>query len=659
MPIYHHTTGFTHGEIDESLWDRVDVDFYAYSAKMIDNWLPTIAGGLKRRPVLKILPVLNDTPEPLVEMTIPHDIFLQTFVFDKYYVMVRIRSFYTEASSSIVIDADLREEGKNNEARLANATVTIDVGTQLKQDDILSLLIDTVSVGPSLFITCPYFAPHRIFISLSPTPAVTIEEIIWYEELLGSVAVSKNTSTWTGTNTLFQDQLSTGAEFYFEGVKYTVATITSQTSMTTTTNYTGNTIAGERLYKEKDSPFGGNPRLCTFFKNRLFIFSTASAPTKMWASKVGNPYIILPGSTYDDSPIEYELFSEDADKFLWVATGENIYLGGSQAEYMIATTTDGPLTPTNFGFTRISSLGGTSIKPVVTDSSIIFVSRDRSRIFAVIYDYQRAGFLSNDITLFAPHLFTNKIRNLVFRPATGEDQVPRLYVLTDANEVRSAAIAETQKVVAWGRMTVAEAFSVKSVAANPTQVFFAVQDTTIEDSFVYAISYIKEVIDAKVMDFPCEYTLDENKQTGVISFHMNKPVFVISENKGALGFYTITDVLDLSGIEGDLGNIYVGIPFISKLILLPVVVATSAGNYLNKKIRLLRIMLSLRNAYQLFINDEPLFGVIGTQLGREISQKEGVFERRLLGWVAKDEPVIESASVYPATILSITREVNI
>lgn len=117
--------------------------------------------------------------------------------------------------------------------------------------------------------------------------------------------------------------------------------------------------------------------------------------------------------------------------------------------------------------------------------------------------------------------------------------------------------------------------------------------------------------------------------------------------------------IDLSAIEGDLGDVTIGVPFISRLEMLPTVFDTGRGLSLNRKIRMIRVLVSLRNAYQLFINDQPLFGNIGTQLGRELSRKDGVFEKRMLGWYSKDKVTVESASIYPATILSITREVNL
>lgn len=652
--IFQHTTGFTRGEVDESVSDRADVDFYNSAALLLQNFSPDLAGGISRRQGMKILPMTSNDPEPF-EDTEADDLYLQTFYFSGYQVLVRFRS----AGTNIYINAGLRREGVVDEGTIDTVSETISVSSW-EEDNILSLAINTVSIGPAMFITSSFFAPRRIFISgLPDSPEVNIEEIIWYEELLGTVEVDNGSNTWKGTDTLFKDQLSAGDKFYFKDAEYEVDSITNQEELKTTENYSGVSLAGERIRMVNDDPFEGNPHLCTFFKSRLFLFSTQESPNKMWASKIGDPFTIIPGSVYDDSPISYELLSEGADSFVWVATGDNIYLGASQAEYMIMADTDGPITPTNFGFTRISSLGGAAVQPVTSNASIIFVSRDRTRIFGVTYDFQRRGFTSQDITLLSSHLFKNKIRALSFRPATTSDQAPRLFVLTDEYEVRTAAISEDQNVVSWARLNMANVFTIRALVATSQNMFFQIQDTT-QANVTHAISYLSDTSDdAFVMDFPVKYELDEAKTTPLELFHQDKQIVVISENKGFLGFYDVEASLDLSETEGNIGEVTVGVAFVSKLEMLPTVVGSDQGMSLNRKIRLLRTILSVRNAYQLFVNDLPLFGVLGAQLGKEIPRKDGVFEKRMLGWVYKDKVTIESASIYPVTILSITREVSV
>lgn len=670
MAIYQHTTGFTRGEVDESVWDRADVDFYASAAKRIDNWFPDLAGGLKRRPpiedVIIHIPVSGELGEDIVTQF--------THMFGKYILLLQVFYGYDEGEDRYDLSflaALYERSGDTIEITAPSANITVEDVADIG-DDPISLYISVTSIGPAMFITSPLCKPHRAFISgLPDDPEPNIEEIIWHEELLGTVAIDSGDNTWDGTDTLFEDQLSVGDKFYFRGQEYTVDTITDQETLTTEETYDGITLAGERISIVNDDPFGGNPRVCTFYKSRLFLFSTEDAPTKMWASKIGNPFVVVPGTTYDDAPINYELFAEGVDEFLWAATGESIFLGSARAEYMVSSGTEGPITPTNFGFTRISSLGGSGIQPVTSDAAIIFVSRDRTRIFGVTYDFQRSGFVSNDISLLAPHLFEDRIREINFRPSIKGDNTPRLFVTLDTNKIMTAAISEDQNVVSWSRLNIDESYYLHSLVTTSDGVILHLGDMADkepgEGSYFMLCWHGFNPNPDFVMDFPKTYTPDDSKKVDdVLRYHIYRPVAVISENKGFLGFYEIErpegetyGELDLSDIEGDIGDVTIGVPFVSRLEMLPTVFDTGRGLSLNRKIRMIRVLVSLRNAYQLFINDQPLFGNLGAQLGREIPRKDGVFEKRMLGWFTKDEVTIESASIYPATILSVTREVNL
>lgn len=667
--LFQHTTGFTRGEVYESVWDRADMDFYVSAAKRVENWLIDITGGLRRRPPIKdVFYYYTATPGELTEANFSQ----QVLVFRDYVMLVIVHYYPGTGSPHVTISANLYKRINEKLEYTGIEAAYRDLGpVQTINNDPISLYLSFVSAGPSMFITSPLFPPQRAFLTESEGGLIpALEEIIWYEELLGTISVENGSATWTGVDTLFQDQLSVGSTFYFRGQAFTVATIVSQEELTTNETYTGLTLAGERVEIIKSNPFGGNPRLCTFYKSRLFLFTTDNNPTKMWASKIGSPFIIIPGSTYDDAPINYELFSEGVDEFVWVISETDIYLGSSRAEYMVSSGTEGPITPTNFGFTRISSLGGSGIQPVISDSSIIFTNRDRTRIFGVRYDYQREGFISNDLTLLAPHLFEDKIRELQFRPSVSGDSTPRLFALLDSGKIRTAALSEEQNVVAWSRFDVEGGFVPLSIASSSDGlfVFFGDMGNKVPGEGMYHMLtwYAPNMDFSYIMDFPKEYTpTPENKITNMEMFHTYRTVAVVSDLHGFLGFYDVGPApdsllgeLDLSHIGGDLGRITVGIPFVSRLEMLPVVFDTGRGLSLNRKIRMLRAMLSVRGTYQLFVNDQPLFGVIGAQLGK-LPERNGVFEKRMLGWLNKDMVTVESASVYPATILSITREVGI
>ena len=700
MAIYQHTTGFTRGEVDESLYDRVDVDFYRAASKHMENWFPDLAGSIRRRPALNFYtPAVTDYEYK--------DHLILTFSFMQYDILIRF-AYRTEENTETIHYLDVFTYYINQEDEGSLQTGD-DKTIEIKEPTgPLSRSIHVTSVGPSAFVTSRLFPPQRVFYS-SADDDVLVEEVVWYRELVGSIThqtyeeyaaladeathqrydiirrdgtlymsnrvqyiTEWDSDGWDelttsdnakyliyGDETLFTTQVAPGDYLKIKGQDYEVDDVlNSQALLLSEEIDFPESFTEERIGKRMTDPFDGDyPALCTFHRGRLFLFSTDKNPVKMWASKAQDPFTIFPGSVHEDAPIEYELLAEGADEFKWVATGEDIYLGGSRAEYIVAAPGESPITPTNFAFRKIADLGGDSTQPVTSDASIMFVSRSRSQIFAVAYDFQRAGFTSSDVSMLAPHLVKGRVREMAFRSATRLDRSPRIILINDDNSVRTVAISEEQNVIAWSRISIAEGLEIVSVAATANDFYFLVRDSKDDRTYIASLDKTEDVY--YTMDAYAFYDIPTNKEIEVEYIHRDRTVAVISTERGFLG-YKETDgaILDLSDEGEDLGEVIVGLPYISRLELLPTFFEAQGGAMLNRKRRMIRAVISARDTYQLYVNDEPLFGILAERLGRELSPRTGIFEKRMLGWYTQDNVTIESASIYRATILSVTREVN-
>lgn len=710
MAFFYHTHGFTRGEVAPRLHDRVDVEFYQSAAKEIDNWLPDLTGAVSRRPGLVSIISTNIS-------TTLHDAHLISFSYRQFDIIVSIHLRSKDAEDDYTLDFQIirynRETGSYN---LDGNKLFI---LSNLPSESLSRIFSHAAVGPSMFITSSLLPPQRVFYDIVDGET-KLEEVIFYEELFGAVSYYnkvENLPAWADMTTykagevvqhddkacicksghysnkdndepgegsnwedfwyevpdiskvlagdeeaIFDGQIEPGDEVEFRGSTYKVDDVPFNAAIILEESVDENRdVINARLRKpisDLNETLGGYPQLCCFYKGRLFLFTTRDNPVKMWASAVQDPFTIIAASTHDDAPINYELFAEGADVFRWVYAGDNIFLGGSLGEYMIESPSEGPITAQNFGFTRISSLGGDSLNAISTDAQILFASRGATQLFAVQYDFQRAGFQSQDISMLATHLLEYSIYDIAFRPATLADRTPRLFLVNTDGSLRTVAISQDQDVLAWSRMSLPPDFLVYSICATADDVYFWMYDT--ENKILYLARFSHDEDKYYVMDFEKTYYPPEDKKIQVDNIHENRNLAVVSENKGFLGYYQVEEIeLDLSDVEGDLGEIYAGLPFTSTLRLLPTVIDTGQGASLNRPVRVLRVLVSLNRGYQLFVNDSPLLGALPTRVGRELPEHQGVFEKRLLGWTRKDEIKVESASIYIAELLSITREVSI
>jgi hypothetical protein len=230
-------------------------------------------------------------------------------------------------------------------------------------------------------------------------------------------------------------------------------------------------------------------------------------------------------------------------------------------------------------------------------------------------------------------------------------------VLTDAGEIRSCAFSQEQNFVAWSRISLAENYEVRSLTTTPTQVYALIKPPASNNFLFTRLDVDSDMF--FVIDFAKEYTLVDGVTQITAEHQGDDTSLVVLDEFRFLGFFNPTgSTLDIGDSTFN-GPVTVGIVFNSELEMLPVVeLQFGDGGTLNRKHRLVRVIVSVEEAYQLSVNGEPLFGTLTTNTDTGFAKRVGSYERRFLGWSERPKTEIESSSVYPAKIRSVTREVR-
>lgn len=701
MTTFSSSNSFGRGEIDASLHDLRGQDFYGSAAAYIENWYPDRVGGLYKRPAFDFaaewgyealaFPSATDSIAPSANRTVSlsgrsisfagqaysyesKDLYMQVVELSGRAVAIFVETLsrtYQDGAANgncVLISAQYMRGTsvspdvttmQGYSAAFTNATGGVFTDgfpyNDLGLTPPLSELVRIAVAGPAAFIATGRMPLVRVYID---SGTIQVDPVSFYEELAGTITADSGGTTWTGTDSLFQDQLSAGDTILFDGKTYEIASVTSQTEFTTTAAASSASITASGAVK-RSNIFGAGQFPCqvTFFQNRLVLASTRDKPTGVWLSQTSNPYVILGSNVEADSPINYELFAPEATAFRWMTSTDRIYLGGSRSEFSIGEPGTA-ITPTVFPVARIGTTGSSPLAAAVSDTSFLHTGRYGEHLYAVQFDLNRQAFESSDLAFLSSQIISSPIKSFSYRAASPEDPTPRVYITLEDGGIRAAAYATNLNLLAWVRVSTSNSGAkVLHVTSSSLASYFVVRDETADcyqiwvDEGGASTDVIGDFLSKARVDAQKKITVGQPFRGGVLAITSEAP------NATLLGYATAdaSGEADLSGLQVSQGDIVQYMfSYEAQMKLLPVAASDARGAMLNRKRRLVRALVDVLDSNQIFLNARPLL----PEVNPDDSLFTGVYSTRMLGWNYTDELEISAPSIYRARIRSVTREIS-
>ena len=670
MTTFVRTTGFTRGEVDESLYDREDVDFYSSAARRVLNWFPDRIGGVRRRSETQNLGTLDaadGTIEVDDEPSISYLSLVSTaeivFEFRGRVTLVEFLLLQTDDSPDefeLVCRAFPVEVQDGRVAlgeRYFSEVVPDSTGLSFETD--LSRQVDYAQIGPALFVASLYFPPQRIFYN-SAADDVSILPAEFRRQMIGDWVPNPSGNVFEAEpgEAVATSEVEPGDQVFFDNVGYTVSSVANEEI-----GVEGSLDGLIRRELSLSYPVGlseqfggGNPRYVAASKGRLIFAATDDRPTGVWAGKPNEPFVMFGSQVFDDSPIDVDLLDAGLDEVRWMSGRDLLYIGGGQAEFAIGEP-DRPLTPGNFGARRVGSDGSRRVRPVQTGSEIYFVNEPGTQVMGVQFDFSTQGFISSDLSLLAPHLTAPRVRQIAFRPPTDYDRTPRMFLVKEDRQLCCLALDRDQDVVAWSSVQLPEGVEVHNVSAGRELVFLRCRF----GGSVGLTVFSPDTSPLALLDLNTVVTPDENSVVEVAPCYGGLGVSVVSSVQGLLGEFDIDSgqtSLDLSefGAPGELGTVMLGLRYRSEIEMLAGAYDLRNGTALSRRRRLVRVIASVRDTREITVQGQPLLGQTPYADDFVPPPRTGQFSRRLLGWTTDDATTISVEGVYPATLLSVVRE---
>lgn len=188
------------------------------------------------------------------------------------------------------------------------------------------------------------------------------------------------------------------------------------------------------------------PTVVKAMQQRLIWFTGQ----RMDLSKIGkyNDFGVSDPLT-DDDAISVNFLDDKISRVSAAAVGARLVVFTNGSNHVHSQTT---LTPAAATFSNDFGEGAGPVDPVRTRGSILYASPLRESVSDFGYDYQRDGYIGNDITLLARHLFRNKkIKEMAWQA----EPAGRLWVVQETGELLCCTYLREQDVLAWVRIETA------------------------------------------------------------------------------------------------------------------------------------------------------------------------------------------------------------
>lgn len=152
----------------------------------------------------------------------------------------------------------------------------------------------------------------------------------------------------------------------------------------------------------------GFPRAITFHEDRLVFGYTDTQQQSFWGSEIGKYDLFTPTETdltvLDTNGYAFTLGTGEFDAITWLSSGQVLYIG-TVGGVSTASGESSGITPSNIVLTKQNGIGANLLPPILINNSLIYISRTGREVREFIYSFNDQGFISNDLSVIAEHLF--------------------------------------------------------------------------------------------------------------------------------------------------------------------------------------------------------------------------------------------------------------
>nr|DAH06795.1 MAG TPA: stabilization protein [Caudoviricetes sp.] len=194
----------------------------------------------------------------------------------------------------------------------------------------------------------------------------------------------------------------------------------------------------------------GYPSCMALHESRLVFGGVMARPQTLWFSGSDDLEDYRAG-TNDDKPIVITLSTRSQSTVRWMESQQRkLYVGTDDAEWVVSGTANGKgvITPTEKVAEPHSAIGSSSLPSLMLSSSVLYTEEGNQRMRQFAYNYERDGYVSTDLTVYAEHVLKGRA---VAMAARKRPQIELFVVLADGTGA-AMTYNDEHHVNAWSRI---------------------------------------------------------------------------------------------------------------------------------------------------------------------------------------------------------------
>ena len=197
----------------------------------------------------------------------------------------------------------------------------------------------------------------------------------------------------------------------------------------------------ETGYEDAWSATRGYPRTCTFHEGRLYFGGSATLPSTLFGSKVGQYFDFKADEGLDDDALQVTLTTDNVNAINALKSGRDLQIFTSGAEFFLPQADLEPITPSNVVVKSATRRGSkANIRPQGAEGGTLFIQRQGKALREMLFSDVELSYVANNISLLSSHLIIDP-QKMALRPATDTTEGDLLMIIngTSTAGYRSAS----------------------------------------------------------------------------------------------------------------------------------------------------------------------------------------------------------------------------